>query len=230
MPRSVRRNRILKALLGLGLTAMLASGCGGTTDPDVDRGRTLFIENCGSCHAMAQAGTTATVGPNLDHAFAAARKVGMSEETIKGVIKPQVKHPRPSRGDAVVDMPADLVTGRDLEDVATYVSRYAGVPGAAPPTVEGPPGAQVFAEYGCGGCHVLEDAGTTGTTGPNLDEALPGSSPEQVRQAIVDPDAQVASGYPAGVMPGDYQEQMSPQEIDDLVEYLLEAAGGDSAS
>src|SRR5919106_78510 len=36
-------------------------------------------------------------------------------------------------------------------------------------------GAQLFADNGCGNCHTLEAAGTTGTTGPNLDELQPSS-------------------------------------------------------
>ena len=35
-----------------------ASGCG-TTTADIDRGRILFIQKCGVCHTLAQAGTTA---------------------------------------------------------------------------------------------------------------------------------------------------------------------------
>ena len=34
-------------------------------------------------------------------------------------------------------------------------------------------GAQLFADNGCGNCHTLEAAGSTGTTGPNLDELQP---------------------------------------------------------
>ena len=73
-------------------------------------------------------------------------------------------------------MPRDVVTGQDLDDVAAYVGMYAGVPGAAPPEVPGGPGAQVFANNGCGGCHTLAAAGSGGVTGPNLDEVLPGQS------------------------------------------------------
>ena len=55
-------------------------------------------------------------------------------------------------------MPAGIVSGQDLDDVAAYVGLYAGVPGAAPPEVPGGPGAQVFASNGCGGCHALAAA------------------------------------------------------------------------
>lgn len=226
-PRSLR---LLPALVCALVLAIVASGCGGTSKADIDRGRTLFIENCGACHAMAQAGTSSTVGPDLDHAFAAARAAGMDAETIEGVVIPQVEHPRPSTDNPTVSMPADIVTGRDLEDVAAYVGRYAGVPGAAPPQVDGGPGAQVFADFGCGGCHVLAAAGSTGSAGPDLDQVLPGQSREKVHEDIVDPEAEIAQGYPAGVMPSNFGDQMSEQQLNDLIDYLIESTGGDNAN
>lgn len=86
-------------------------------------------------------------------------------------------------------------------------------------------GSQVFAEQGCGGCHVLADAGSAGQTGPDLDERIPGQSAEQVRTAIVDPDADLAPGFPEGVMPGNYGEILSDEELDALVAYIRESAG-----
>jgi mono/diheme cytochrome c family protein len=205
---------------------VVAAGCGGTTTADVDRGRTLFIEKCGACHALAQAGTSSTVGPDLDAAFAAARAAGMDGETIKGVVIPQVEHPRPSTDNPTVSMPANIVTGRDLEDVAAYVGRYAGVPGAAPPKVKGGPGAQVFADFGCGGCHVLAAAGSTGTTGPDLDKVLAGVSPDKIHEDIVDPESIIAPGYPSGVMPSNFGDQMTEQQLKDLIDYLVESTSG----
>ena len=57
-----------------------------------------------------------------------------------------------------VSMPKELVKGQDADDVAAYVGSVAGIPGIAPPTVPGGPGAQVFANNGCGGCHTLAAA------------------------------------------------------------------------
>jgi cytochrome c oxidase subunit 2 len=76
----------------------------------------------------------------------------------------------------------------------------------------------------CGACHTLADAGTTAATGPNLDEAVPGLSPEELEQAIVDPDAEVAEGFQPGLMPR-YGDSLSPEQVDALVEYLTEVAG-----
>lgn len=217
----------LLALVALLALVVAASGCG-TTDADPQRGRTLFIQKCGTCHALAQAGTSAQTGPNLDHAFAAARAVGNDSDTIEGVVKAQVEYPRENNGNPAVSMPADLVTGQDLDDVAAYVGEWAGVPGAAPPKVAGGPGAQVFANKGCGGCHTMEAANAGGTVGPNLEEVLTGESQSAVEKMITDPNAEIAKGYPPNVMPQTYEQELSPKELEDLVKFLLENAGGGS--
>jgi mono/diheme cytochrome c family protein len=216
----------LAALLGV---VVVASGCG-TTNADETRGRVLFVQKCGTCHALAQAGTTAQIGPDLDAAFAAARESGQNGDTVEGIVKAQVENPRPVNDNPVVSMPAEIVTGQDLDDVAAYLGLYAGVPGAAPPTVPGGPGAQVFANNGCGGCHTFAAAKSGGVTGPNLDEALPGQSMAMVHESIVDPNKVIAKGYPPNVMPANYEQTLSSKELDDLVQYLLEDDGGKGSS
>jgi mono/diheme cytochrome c family protein len=100
-------------------------------------------------------------------------------------------------------------------------------PGPPPPTTtaeepSGSPeaGKTVFASAGCGGCHAFSAAGSSGATGPNLDESLDGKDAEYVRRAIVEPDADVAEGYSPGVMPKTYEEQLSPEQLDDLIAFL----------
>ena len=99
---------------------------------------------------------------------------------------------------------------------------------------EGPPGeagASLFAENGCGGCHAFGPANAAGETGPPLDdlearaEALGREPGDFVRESIVDPDAVVAEGYPAGVMPETYGE-LPDEQVDALVQYLLEPTQG----
>jgi mono/diheme cytochrome c family protein len=222
--------RPLLALAALAALVVAASGCG-TTSSDETRGRVLFVQKCGVCHTLAQAGTTAQIGPNLDDAFASARAAGEGGQTIEGIVKAQVEYPRPDNGNPAVSMPAEIVTGQDLDDVAAYVGTWAGKPGAAPPKVPGGPGAQVFANNGCGGCHTLAAAKSGGVTGPNLDEVLPGQSDAMVEESIVDPNAEIAKGYPANVMPANFDTLIDPTEIEQLVEYLVESTGkGGSAS
>jgi mono/diheme cytochrome c family protein len=224
MPRASKLITPLLALVALAALVVGASGCG-TTDSDPQRGRELFRAKCGTCHTLAQAGTTAQVGPNLDDAFAAARAEGNDSDTVEGVVKAQVEYPRPNNGNSSVSMPADLVTGQDLDDVAAYVGEWAGVPGAAPPKVPGGPGAQVFANNGCGTCHTLAAAESGGVVGPDLDEVLPGDSAAKIHEMIVDPNAEIAPGYEAGIMPQNFEELLSPKELEDLVEFLLKNAG-----
>lgn len=222
MSISPNQTRLLPTLAALVASAFAVAGCG-TGDADEERGRALFIQNCGTCHAMAQAGTTAEVGPDLDDAFSAARASGQTGATIEGIVEAQTEFPRPSTDNPAASMPAKIVTGQDLEDVAAYVGRYAGVPGAAPPQVPGGPGAQVFANNGCGGCHVLAEAGSGGQVGPNLDDVLPGQSAAMVEMSIVDPNAEIVQGYPPNVMPANYKQTLTPKEIEDLVLYLLDS-------
>jgi mono/diheme cytochrome c family protein len=224
MPSVSKLIRPLLVLALLGAVVVAASGCG-TTSADPARGRTLFIKKCGVCHTLAEAGSSAEVGPDLDGAFAAAREIGENSDTIEGIVKAQVGYPRPSNGDPAVSMPRDIVTGQDLDDVAAYVGEWAGVPGAAPPEVEGGPGAQVFANNGCGGCHTLAAAESGGVTGPNLDEVLPGQSAEEIKEDIVEPNAKITPGYQANVMPQEFEQTIPPEEIEQLVEYLMESAG-----
>ncbi len=97
------------------------------------------------------------------------------------------------------------------------------VPAAA---VRGSSGEATFASAGCGGCHTLSAAGTDSQIGPSLDDV--GAAAEQagmpvdefVRQSIVDPDAVIAPEYQPGVMPKDFAQSLSPEELDALVAYV----------
>jgi mono/diheme cytochrome c family protein len=217
---------VLLAIAAGGLVAF--TGCDLNENADLDRGRDLFVAQCGTCHTLAQAGTSTQIGPDLDAAFADARASGMDNDTIEGVVQSQIANPRTVNEDdpqyQKTFMPADLVTGRDAEDVAAYVASVAGIPGAQPPPLGEPE--EVFAEK-CGSCHALQAAGTAGTTGPDLDEVLPGMSAQEIEESIVDPDAKIAQGYSAGVMPQDFEQQLAQgNALQDLVQYLIDSVSG----
>ena len=224
----------LKLLVTLGAGSILiasASGCGAESSAEItggfqDRGRQIFNAKCGTCHKLAQAASQGNQGPNLDTAFAAARAAGMDEETIKGVTLYQIYHPRPSvKGYPAVSMPANIVTGNDAEDVAAYIARYAGVPGAKPPKAPGEgPGAQVYANQGCGSCHIFSAAESAGVLGPNLDDYIPKMSRAKIREAIVEPNATKAKGYENAVMPNRWSN-LPPKELDELIDFLVDYSG-----
>jgi mono/diheme cytochrome c family protein len=85
------------------------------------------------------------------------------------------------------------------------------------PPAEGDPvaGKQVFlGSAGCGSCHTLADAGTSGTVGPNLDDAQPGF------ELAVD---RVTNGQ--GAMPA-FAGTLTEKQIADVAAYVSSAAGG----
>ena len=88
-----------------------------------------------------------------------------------------------------------------------------------------PDGKSVFTDAGCGGCHALADAGTTGGTGPDLDDGLKGKDPAFIEQSIVDPSAEVTQGFTDGLMPATYGDSLQPAELDALVKYLAQVTG-----
>jgi cytochrome c551/c552 len=86
------------------------------------------------------------------------------------------------------------------------------------PTGDPAAGEELFASNGCGGCHAFEAAGSSGTVGPNLDEALQDKDDAYVHRAIVDPNADVEEGYSPGIMPS--FDQLSEDQVNDLVAFL----------
>ena len=76
----------------------------------------------------------------------------------------------------------------------------------------------------CGSCHTLADAKTTGQTGPELDAVLKGQSADEIRASIVEPNARQTQGFGPGIMPGNYGDTLSGEELDGLVEYLVKVA------
>lgn len=75
-------------------------------------------------------------------------------------------------------------------------------------------GEAVFASAGCGGCHTLEAAGSSGEVGPNLDEAKP------ERALVVD---RVTNGL--GAMPS-FEGQLDEKQIQDVAAYVVESTQG----
>jgi mono/diheme cytochrome c family protein len=75
-------------------------------------------------------------------------------------------------------------------------------------------GEEVFASAGCGSCHALEAAGTSGQIGPNLDESQPDAELVEER---------VRNG--AGAMPA-FEGQLSDEQIADVTAYVVESTQG----
>ncbi len=229
-PLSAARGKAV-AFVSLAVVAgLFASGCDVQENADTDRGRDLFTARCGTCHALTEARTAAVIGPSLDVAFARARANGMDQDTIEGVVEAQIENPRPiSTEDPDYDnvyMPADLVEGKDAQDVAAYVASVAGVPGIEPPPLGD--GMNIFVSS-CGGCHQLDAAGTAGGVGPHLDEVLPGQKTEMIADSIRNPNDKISPGFNPDIMPVFDGNAIPDENLADLVKYLLDSVNGGNA-
>lgn len=109
--------------------ALLATGCGGKIEVSKDdqpahHGAILFNQRCSGCHTLAAANaygsrpkktplkyTERTNGPNFD-------TLEESRESVLFAIR--------NGGFSGAIMPANVVVGQDAQDLADFVSRYAG--------------------------------------------------------------------------------------------------------
>jgi cytochrome c551/c552 len=80
---------------------------------------------------------------------------------------------------------------------------------------------------GCVGCHSTDPAQQmTGPTwyhvGDTATNRVASESPAlYLYQSITDPNAFLVPGYPGGVMPADFAQRLSTQELADVIAYLL---------
>jgi cytochrome c551/c552 len=87
---------------------------------------------------------------------------------------------------------------------------------------------EIVARYGCGACHKI--AGQSGAVGPDLSNIGSSRDSEYLRRAILDPNAEVAEGYPPNLMPANYGAQLYAHELEKLIAYMKaskSASGGE---
>jgi len=199
---------------------LAAAGCGSANMRVADgegmagRGKQLFVQNCGPCHTLGDAGTAGTVGPNLDESYAYPIEQGFSESSIRDLVRAQIAWAVENPPTGEPGMPRDIVTGQDAADVAAYVASVAGRPvvGGQDEGEEILAGDQLFAAN-CAGCHTLAAARASGTVGPNLDQARP-SLDETVEV--------VTNGR--GAMPP-FGGRLSDEQIQNVSQFVAESAG-----
>ena len=115
---------------------------------------------------------------------------------------------------------------KETEHEASAETHVTETEPSEPPPAEPPPtetsaagsdaAGKVIFETNCGSCHTLSDAGTTGTIGPNLDEAQPDEA------LVVE---RVTNGM--GVMPP-FEGVLTEQQITDVAAYVFLRVAGTS--
>jgi mono/diheme cytochrome c family protein len=135
--------RQIAAGLIAGLVCLaVAAGCGGSGSDTVEQqtraagspespstgqplspaevhGRQLFIQNCGSCHTFDAAGTLGQVGPDLGD-------IAVDEADVLHAIRTGGgPHAKGQGSGPSGNMPRNLVTGKDAQNVAAFVAANA---------------------------------------------------------------------------------------------------------
>jgi mono/diheme cytochrome c family protein len=139
MPERAAKTVVLLVALGL----LAATGCGGGSDSETVQqrtsasgapeagatnqplspaelhGRQLFVAHCGSCHTLEAAGTVGQVGPNLGD-------IAVNEADVLHAIRTGGgRHAKGQETGPSGNMPQNLVTGKDAQDVAAFVGANA---------------------------------------------------------------------------------------------------------
>ena len=96
-------------------------------------------------------------------------------------------------------------SGRETESTPEESKGVKGDPAA---------GKQIFADQGCGSCHTLADAGTSGNIGPNLDAAKP--SYDLIIERVTNGKSPMPS----------FKDSLSQKQIQDVAAFVFQSTHG----
>ena len=82
----------------------------------------------------------------------------------------------------------------------------------------------VIGKYACNACHSI--AGSVSPVGPDLNQVGERLDRIQISQSIIDPNAVIADGFFAGMMPADFATRMTVSELKLVVDYLANQKAG----
>ena len=220
---------VLVVAVCAGALALALSGCGTggyTSEGSQGAGKELFLQSCGGCHALADAGTT-------EHDRAQSRRrvrTGTRGGNDVGDVHAGRREPDPvpdrgpgdrgaryarARSDAPLcdDVEGDAFCVEDQDQAIADIAAYVGAVAGTGITTERPTDGKSIFTANCGSCHTLADAGTSGAVGPNLDESRPSA------ELVVD---RVTNGQ--GAMPS-FKDSLDADQIQAVADYVAGAAG-----
>jgi cytochrome c551/c552 len=164
-----------------------------------------------SAYVVAGFGKTGSNDTESPMPDASAGGIALSNAELKAVIA----YLQDAGGaDVTVEIPSD----------AAAEAPAAQPPEAAPTGVPRAPLASadaIIAQHACVACHKV--AGQGGEIGPDLSSIGASRDKEYLRRALLDPAADVAEGYPPGIMPPNYGDQLYATELEMLVDYMAES-------
>lgn len=210
----------------------------------IKTGKEIFFGKggCGVCHSIGPSATArcpdlSNVGEN-----AGKRKSGMNDveyfveslynpkayvvEGYSGIMPSVFRPPAQLNENEIKTVIAFLQSQRGKPTVTPStnidLSKYAGLIAQAQVEVKGNPhnGLDIFFNRMlCVACHRVNNLG--GSLGPDLSELGAINTPEYIRESIADPNAVIVKNYKKDIMPKYFKENLTAQEIDDLISYLV---------
>jgi cytochrome c oxidase subunit 2 len=116
-----------------------------------------------------------------------------------------------------------VLSASEFDSWVSKQRKAAGGGGGGGKQAAAPNAEALFTSAGCSGCHTLKAAGATAKVGPDLGKLGKAANAKFIRTSIEDPNADVTKGYKPDIMPGNFSTQLSKEELDALVKYLLES-------
>jgi hypothetical protein len=148
-----------------------------------------------------KSGSNDTVSPMPD---VSAGSIGLSEPELLSV----VAYLQDSGGaEVTVEIPTDVGDAGDEEEEAEERE-----------PIEDP--LEIAAEFGCGTCHKIGEE--EGDLGPDLTTIGATRDREYLRRSILYPNAELAEGFEADIMPDDLGDTMFAVEVERITDYLTE--------
>jgi cytochrome c oxidase cbb3-type subunit III len=147
-----------------------------TTPADIAAGAKTFSSHCAPCHGYKAEGGR---GPNLaaGHFYHGSTDAELFENITNGI--------------PGTEMPGIFFSPDRVWQIVAFIRSLSGT--AAKPSGDVAAGRTLFQSKGCAQCHRIGGGG--GALGPDLSEVGVSRSIENLRQSIVDPDAQVPPRY-----------------------------------
>ena len=116
----------------------------------------------------------------------------------------------------------NVMTDEDFENWLTQQEQLAAV------TDPAERGARIAELNGCLACHTIDGSQSVGPTWlgvygteERLDDGATVTVDDQyIRESIIDPEAQIVEGFLPNLMPSTFEQILSEEEIDDLIEYI----------
>ena len=185
--------------------------------PETDLSAALDKFACTACHDLNDSG--ADLGPALGGIAGRMDRTGL----MGAILDPNAEIAAGYDEGLMPDTFGEDMHASELLLIVDHLMTLpAPDPSDAPEEEDGPAtdATGVIDNYGCAGCHNLMDS--EADLGPKLNGIGARMDRDQLRASIVDPNAEIAEGYEADMMPDTFGDDMSEGEMTLILDYLTD--------